>query len=175
MDVIIKKIDTTTTEEEILSCVRRDTGYAGAIPIYTPQMESKIGWKQAFISLPAKIGYEIIRKKWITIGWSTCRVEEKIIPPQCFRCHGVGHTSKNCKGEDKRTSCFKCGIEGHTKKECVNEAKCSTCGKHGHKSGTTRCERYREILKEMMINKAAKTNIIKSRMKQTQSKNGADT
>lgn len=70
----------------------------------------------------------------VTIGWTVCRVRERRPPPiRCFRCHGFGHRTDDCKGPDLSAACRRCGETGHIESECRGgDDLCVACDRAGH-------------------------------------------
>lgn len=67
----------------------------------------------------------------INIGLLGLRVEEALVPLQCYRCCGYGHRQDKCQGE---IMCYKCG-SNHEGKTCtVTEYKCGNCIRRGKKA-----------------------------------------
>lgn len=95
-------------------------------------MEAKImvtsnnrGLKHAFVTMPARATRKLMQRARIHIGWSRCRIEEKIAPARCFKCLELGHVAAKCRNNsEKGKRCFKCGESDHKVKDCQNPAKC---------------------------------------------------
>lgn len=101
----------------------------------------------------------------VAIGWTMCRVRERRPPPvECYRCHGYGHYSTNCKGPDLFNACRRCGETGHTEKGCkAGEDRCVACERAGkgrkvHRPGSGACEARKEAAAKGMARKQLQKN-----------------
>ena len=88
----------------------------------------------------------------VAIGWMHHRCEASNSKPtpvqvtQCYKCQGLGHTSKDCEAA---TKCLRCG-DAHKVKDCTankTDAKCSNCG-GAHPALFKGCPKYKEAVKE---------------------------
>lgn len=69
----------------------------------------------------------LLGSRKVYIGVLALKAKEIDLVLRCFRCAGIGHTSKTCKEEKV---CRKCGEEGHIAKDCKSETStCSNCKK----------------------------------------------
>lgn len=51
----------------------------------------------------------------IRVGWTQCRVRpRRREPARCYKCHGFGHSTRQCTGPDLTAACRRCGLNGHT-------------------------------------------------------------
>ncbi|XP_066245222.1 uncharacterized protein [Euwallacea similis] len=89
---------------------------------------------------------ELMKDPRIRIGYVVCRMERRLEVGRCYRCWGLEHEAKDCRGEDKTGCCFACGERGHRRRECKGEERCCNCGKTGHRTGSEGCEVFRKAL-----------------------------
>ncbi|XP_066157769.1 uncharacterized protein [Euwallacea fornicatus] len=75
----------------------------------------------------------------VKIGINKCRIREKKDPGRCFRCWGVGHKARECKGVDRSRLCTRCAKEGHKARECNSSRFCPLCNTEGHSVGAPEC------------------------------------
>lgn len=82
----------------------------------------------------------------IKIGFLVCKIDPYIPNPiQCKKCFKLGHTRKNCSGND---NCEICASALHDPSPC-NKIQCINCN-HEHRSTNKNCPTYKqrqEILK----------------------------
>jgi hypothetical protein len=75
----------------------------------------------------------MFRSGRIFIGWKACKIEDSLPVIRCFKCHGFGHKSGECKLEDEH--CGHCG-DRHKSSECTSDRSqysCVNCIKHNAK------------------------------------------
>lgn len=111
---------------------------------------TKGGNQTATVKVKKDVAAELVRRGKIKIGWGYCRLRYRVNVVRCYRCLEFGHHASTCTGPDKSDICVKCGAQGHKAKDC-NERKtfCTSCSKEGHRSDTTRCPRFRKVIKDM--------------------------
>lgn len=82
----------------------------------------------------------------IHIGWSVCRVKQKIKIIRCFSCLKIGHSAYECrnKGGNKTKKCFNCTQEGHSAVDCAKPSWCNTCTVTGHRADSAQCPVFRK-------------------------------
>jgi len=101
----------------------------------------------AIVSLPVTVANRVLKEGKVKIGWTRCRVRERVQRKRCYRCLEFGLVASSCKSAIDRTGCcLKCGDNGHKAADCTEDAKCliySTAGKAGadeqHHAGSKRC------------------------------------
>ena len=57
----------------------------------------------------------IMKTKRIFIDWNSCRIEDSLPIIRCYKCHGFGHKSNDCKQTDEK--CGHCS-QSHESKSC---------------------------------------------------------
>lgn len=62
------------------------------------------GRKMITVKLPNSAAALAIDKRWIKLGWTNCRIKEKLEPSFCTRCQTYGHTSRMCQAQDATTN-----------------------------------------------------------------------
>lgn len=77
--------------------------------------------KKTLNNLIAGLVTEENRIKKEKISGETHSLAFKAISIVCFKCKGVGHITKHCKGAMNRNyNCNNCGKKGHKENECKN-------------------------------------------------------
>lgn len=90
-------------------------------------------WYSAIICVDKRTCDNILYKKSLRIGWSSCRVSLYVNIKRCFKCNGYNHTANNCNKADH--VCPKCS-GNHKISECTStEIKCCNCLNMNAKSG----------------------------------------
>ncbi|KAK9694644.1 Zinc knuckle [Popillia japonica] len=98
----------------------------------------KIGW----------VGCRIRERVEVTRCFKLgCRIRERVEVTRCFKCLEFGHRRKDCKGQDRSDLCLNCNQTGHTAKDCASENFCPVCQKTGHRADSTKCLKFRELLR----------------------------
>lgn len=148
----IADIDAVTTIEEVQASLDSFPECKPLKGIYVKSLRpTKDGNQMATVlALPA-IAEILLKKKRVNIGWSRCRIRERVVVPRCYRCLEFGHIAHECKGENHETECINCSETGHKAKECKAPAKCRFCEGASHRSDSTRCPKFRQLLKDRAL------------------------
>ncbi|XP_068909680.1 axoneme-associated protein mst101(2)-like [Tenebrio molitor] len=164
--IIIRDLDKTIDREEIEKAIKdeldvKDT--TTCVKVLGPRAPADgEGPNTALAIMPARWGKMLLKQRRIKIGWSRCRIVEKITPPRCYRCQQFGHASYACKSKEKTAQkCLNCGGEEHEAKDCKEEEACYICNKKGHRADSMRCERYREVVNKVRANRKGEESISK--------------
>lgn len=146
-DLILAGMDAVTTNEEVMSALKQKiNGQEGAITIKS-MYENRNSEQIATISLSEDNARKLLESGPIKIGWTMCRVKEKIRIFRCTNCLKMGHTQKTCKAKKSDTKkCLKCLQPGHESKDCENISHCISCDKEGHRSDSMSCPKYRKLV-----------------------------
>lgn len=135
----LKGLDEVTTEEEIRNAVY-DTLTVNPEAFQVRSLRPAYGGKQnATLVLNEEQADNLIALGNIKIGWTRCKVRERIQNLKCFKCWEKGHTQDSCTNPSREHLCMKCGGEGHKAAVCKNKAFCITCSKEGHQTGGIKC------------------------------------
>lgn len=76
-----------------------------------------------------------------------CRIKERIEITTCYKCLEFGHIASKCRGANRAGAYYRCGMTNHKAKDCKNPERCVSCNESGHRADSTRCPRYKELLK----------------------------
>lgn len=80
---------------------------------------------QIIIETSPRVYNAILKKGFIIVGFTKCKVYDANLVPRCYKCSGLGHFEKNCVSPTSK--CPKCAGD-HKLKECKsNEIKCANC------------------------------------------------
>lgn len=104
------------------------------------------GHKDVTVYVPSAKRAEIVNGRFIKIGWSMCRIRDRIDPGLCNQCQKVGH--KTCKEPKAPRRCLTCGGTDHLAKECNNSEHCFTCNVDGHRATSMACPIYKQLVKD---------------------------
>ncbi|KAK9718508.1 hypothetical protein QE152_g23129 [Popillia japonica] len=152
-------IDASLTKEAVERTLITSVGSREAQSITVKSMRpTRDGNQIATISASRATANAILKRGRIRIGWVDCRVRERIEVIRCFKCLEFGHTKNSCKGEDRSNHCLNCNQAGHQAKDCVNEQFCSACRERGHRADSTKCRKFRELLKVQVSAKKQSRN-----------------
>ncbi|KAG8226755.1 hypothetical protein J437_LFUL004406 [Ladona fulva] len=88
---------------------------------------------------------KVMNQGRVYIGLRSCRIKEYHGVMRCFKCQGLGHIGKYCRGA---VTCFKCGEEGHHVSSCTKGSReCANCKRSGYKeTGHSFSEHIEEYL-----------------------------
>lgn len=126
-------------------------------------MKNKRIWRfeevTAEVEVPTAILEKILLRKRVRIEWITCRVYERVVVKQCFRCLCFGHLNKDCVRK-LPIKCLNCVQEGNNSRRCNNPFFCISCRKEGRRLNHSKCPEYRKELqriREKLVQKFATT------------------
>ncbi|CAH1170772.1 unnamed protein product [Phaedon cochleariae] len=139
-------VDAAVTAEEIAETIGRETGEEQSNIQVKTLKQGNYGSQSATLELPELAARNLATKGNIKIGWTSCKIRERITLTRCYRCLEFGHRSQECKGEDLSQTCIKCGKDGHRARECTEQPYCTKCKVSGHRSDQTRCPDFRRLL-----------------------------
>lgn len=141
-------IDAALTKEEVERTIRDSLDSRGAQTIRVTSMRpSRDGNQIATVRTSRATGSILMKKGRIKIGWVGCRIRERVEVVRCFKCLEFGHRRKDCNGEDRSGLCLNCNQTGHQAKDCTSEQFCPSCREGGHRADSTKCQKFRELLK----------------------------
>lgn len=151
--VIIRDLDSATTEEEIRKGIRRSVRGLEDEEVVIEGIRPTRGLKEkiAMVRMKRDAGLILVGLRRITVGWLRCRVDERVEPVRCYRCHKFGHFAGRCmekEEEVRRELCLRCGQEGHRVKECTGKEYCMVCKVEGHRMDRMWCPVYRQLVEE---------------------------
>jgi len=148
-EVEIVDIDAAASSAEVLEALRAHAVSAGANPVpgdsivVTGMWATRFGQQVATAKIPKTLAAGLER---LRVGWTMCRVRARRSPPsRCFKCHGFGHQSRDCKGADMADACRRCGEKGHKEANCqAGSDRCVACERAGlprtvHRPGSGSC------------------------------------
>lgn len=152
--VVIRDLDVDVSEDEIKKAINDAIGKNITMDVQMPTVHNSRGHLLAFITLPINEIKTLLQQTRIHIGWSRCRIEEKITLQRCYKCLGFGHMAAKCiKKEDKGNHCFKCGESNHKVKECSNNLMCLECNVPGHRMDSMACPTYAKLINDIRNNR----------------------
>lgn len=148
--VYVTGIDGDVTKNEIVQAIKDNVG--GAVDASDIEVVSirptQYGRQNATVVIKTEWIKKLCAKETIRIGWTPCRIRQRINITRCYRCLEFGHQKWECQGEDKTRICLKCGENDHRAKDCVGQSFCFTCKTKGHRADQTRCPHYRKLIQE---------------------------
>lgn len=148
MLIHIYDLDGAVVKEELEAAVGREEQSLGNGAVRIMSMRpTASGNQNATIALPRDAAVRILKKGRVKVGWTMCKVRERVDIKKCYNCQGMGHMARECKGPNRRDTCFRCGEKDHKAKECNREEFCAVCEVTGHRVGTGRCPEFRKALK----------------------------
>lgn len=135
----LKDLDEVTTTEDIAQAIIK------AIPLKKEHFEvralrpTKMGRQNATVIMTEADAHNLLSLGKLKVGWTNCRVAERIKGTRCSKCWETGHEKKDCKGPDRQDLCFKCTKNDHKIANCNNMPFCLACNNEGHQTGSVKC------------------------------------
>lgn len=117
-EVEVIDLDELTTKEEVAAALLKAIGSDANEDMVkvTGLWPVRGGQQVATAQIPTSFVGNVTN---VRIGWTQCRVRPRCPEPlRCYRCHGYGHGSRDCKGPDLTASCRRCGSTEHKEKTC---------------------------------------------------------
>ena len=83
--------------------------------------------RHVVIEVSPNLRRELVALWKIKVNWNLCNVEDFISVTSCFKCLGLGHTTRYCQNQQKCSTC----AEDHHWRECSNQhsTRCVNCFK----------------------------------------------
>lgn len=105
------------------------------------------GTKMVTAYLPIPAATSAIQMKRLKLGWTMCRIKEKVDPAFCSKCQSFGHSTISCTGSSKeKIICMRCGDQNHMTRDCKNDEFCFTCNEAGHRANSMNCSKYKALV-----------------------------
>lgn len=100
--VEVRDIDEISTIAEINEAVRTHIG-PEVLPDNAVTLKKAYGETQiATMSLPGEAAKKLLELGKLRIGWTICRIRERIELKKCFKCLEFGHIAKQCRSQVDR-------------------------------------------------------------------------
>lgn len=148
IQILIHDLDGITDAKEIEKAIRDSTGEMGEVSVSDPNPSKNGAWTSKVL-LPRKAGEKLLGERTIKLGWTSCRITERIAIPICYNCLKLGHLGNACK--EKRVEykrCYKCSSKDHEAGNCDKEPRCNECNQEGHVVNSFECPIYRQMVKD---------------------------
>ncbi|XP_070139960.1 uncharacterized protein [Drosophila kikkawai] len=141
----VRNIDTIATKQEVCATLAGQLNFEAERVKVRSMRRSFAETQTAIVSLTLSLAKAVLHHGEVRIGWSICRIRERLGPVRCFRCLEPGHIAIHCKGPvDRSGCCINCGEPGHKAASCNKEPSCFICAAAGrketrHKAGARGC------------------------------------
>nr|XP_041632103.1 uncharacterized protein LOC121502489 [Drosophila kikkawai] len=141
----VRNIDPIATKQDVCAALAGQFNFEAERVNVRSMRRSFAETQTAIISLPVSLAKAVLHRGEVRIGWTICRIRERLGPVRCFRCLEPGHIAIHCKGPvDRSGCCINCGEPGHKAASCNKEPSCFICSAAGrketrHKAGARGC------------------------------------
>lgn len=117
----------TFENEELLTAIKEQNDHLTNANIEIKKILKKTGRDRPY-DVVLEIDYdsytELMKTKFINLGWKRCKVFDHIHITRCYKCCGFAHISSDCKS---KKVCPKCNGE-HDYKDCKSDVlECTNC------------------------------------------------
>lgn len=114
----VRDIDNWSDKVEVRQAIGNEAGIPlDAVHIISLR-KTYAGTQTAIALLPLRVAVALASKVRVRISLVNCRVRMAEKRTRCYRCLGMGHTSKDCTGPDRGGRCLRCGVTGHRAAQC---------------------------------------------------------
>lgn len=96
-----------------------------------------------------EIADRLLHNGFVVIGFTRCKITERIEVERCNRCWAYDHSKKNCNGPDRTHMCLKCGQPGHKIMDCRGPTYCPLCNSQEHAVTSLRCPHHSKAVQEI--------------------------
>lgn len=114
----VKDLDELATGQAVQEAIASLLGENAATDVV--MVKQSRGQQLAIVTGSASTIEGILAKGRLRVGYVLCRTRAWRVIKRCFRCHGLGHFSKECTNPDRSGCCRRCGETGHLANECKN-------------------------------------------------------
>lgn len=115
-----------------------------------PRNTDNVNW---VVEVSPNVRNEVRKEGRVYFEWSSCNARDWLGITRCFKCQGLGHSAKFCRGET--IYCPFCAQSGHNLETCPNEKagtnpKCINCdranAKSDHPATSKDCPSYQKAI-----------------------------
>ncbi|XP_023312770.1 uncharacterized protein LOC111692984 [Anoplophora glabripennis] len=115
-------MDETADKVEIENAIGQELELSEKVDIKVLSLRPTArGNQNATVALPGDYEDKLIRRGWLRIGWTRCKVRQRLEVAKCYNCCEMGHMARDCKGPNRKNTCMRCGETGHRVRECTGE------------------------------------------------------
>jgi len=138
----IKNIDAITDKTEIEEAIKSITlGTQGTMEI-TNIRPCYGNCQNATVKTSDEIADRLLHNGFVVIGFTRCKITERIEVERCNRCWAYDHSKVNCNGPDRTNMCLKCGQPGHKITDCRSPTYCPLCNSQEHAVISLKCPHH---------------------------------
>jgi len=149
----VKNIDALSSQAEIEQALKSDTSDIQGNLDITNIRPSFGNCQNATVRTDDKIADRLLQNGYVVIGFTRCKISERIEVFRCNRCWAYDHSKKDCNGPDRARLCLKCGQPGHKSTDCKGPNYCPLCDSQTHSAASLRCPQHSRAIQEIRWSK----------------------
>lgn len=145
----IRGIDAISSKDDVEQAIKSAISDTQGIIDVTNIRPSYGNCQNATIKTNEETADHLLHKGFVVIGFTRCKISERIEVERCNKCWAYDHSKENCDGPDRTHMCIKCGQPGHKIVDCRGPTYCPLCKSQEHAVTSLRCPHHSKAVQEI--------------------------